>query len=86
MLLGDDDACDDNAVARQAAPRPKPTVPAAAPNPRKRKETHQDVQAMQLEVLEVEKSKIGLEVETWKLTNEKLRLEIDTLKVKNAPS
>ena len=60
------------------------TEPIAPPKSKKRKVTHQDIQAMQLEVLKVEKQKINLEVETLMLIKEKLKLEIEHLKVKSS--
>ena len=46
--------------------------------------THQDIQAMQFDVLKVEKQKIDLEVENLKLIKEKLKLEIEDLKARNS--
>ena len=57
LMLEDDD---DNDESPAAESKNEPAVP---PKPKKRKVTHQDIQAMQLEVLTVEKSKINLEVE-----------------------
>ena len=83
LLLGDDD--DDNYDGHTEGPAATaaPKTEAAAPlKPKKQKVTHQDIQAMQLEVLKVEKNKIDLEVENLKLANQKLKLEIDALKAK----
>ena len=49
---------------------------------KKRKVTHQDIQKMQFDVLNVEKIKIGLEVENLKLVNTKLKLEVEELKAR----
>ncbi len=46
---------------------------------KKRKVTHQDIQKMQLDVLNLEKIKIDLEVENLKLINQKLKLELEEL-------
>ena len=47
-----------------------------------RKVTHQDIQKMQFGVLNVEKIKIGSEVENLKLVNTKLKLELEELKAR----
>ena len=74
-----DDDDDDN--EGPAALNIKPTAP---PKSKKRKVTHQDIQAMQFDVLKVEKQKIDLEVENLKLIKEKLKLEIEDLKARNS--
>lgn len=84
LLLGDDDDDDndDGHTGGPAATAAPNTEPAAPPKPKKQKVTHQDIQAMQLEVLKVEKNKIDLEVENLKLANQKLRLDIEALEAK----
>ena len=49
---------------------------------KKRKVSQQDIQKMQLDVLNVVKVKIGLEVENLKLINTKLKLELEELKAR----
>ena len=49
---------------------------------KKRKVTYQDIKKMQFDVLNVEKIKIGLEVENLKLVNTKLKLELEELKAR----
>ena len=60
---------DDDDNEGPAALNIKPTAP---PKSKKRKVTHQDIQAMQFDVLKVEKHKIDLEVESLKLKFEGL--------------
>ena len=81
LELGNNHADDDNDNEGPAALNIKPTAP---PKSKKRKVTHQDIQAMQFDVLKVEKHKIDLEVENLKLIKEKLKLEIEDLKAKNS--
>ena len=57
-----------------------PTTPVS--QLKKRKVSQQDIQKMQLDVLNVEKVKTGLEVENLKLINTKLKLELEELKAR----
>ena len=83
LMMGDDDVdIAEGATADLSNAEPK-SEPAATPKPKKRKVTHQDIQAMQLEVLKVERNKIEAEVENLKLVNQKLKLEIEELRLKN---
>ncbi|XP_028392686.1 t-SNARE domain-containing protein 1-like [Dendronephthya gigantea] len=62
---------------------PKSSDHAAFGGPRKkRKITNQDVQSMHIDVLQLEKRKIELEVENLELTKIKLQLEIEELKAR----
>lgn len=79
LQLGNNHADDDDDDEGPATLNIKPTAP---PKSKKQKVTHQDIQAMQFDVLKVEKHKINLEVEKLKLIKEKLKLEIEDLKAK----
>ena len=49
---------------------------------RKRRVTTQDVQRMQIEILELEKKKILIEVENMKLLNKKYKFEVEELQAR----
>ena len=81
LQLGNNHADDDDDDDDNEGPAALNIKPTASPKSKKRKVTHQDIQAMQFDVLKVEKHKI---VENLKLIKEKLKLEIEDLKAKNS--
>ncbi len=83
LMMGDDDIDIAEGARADLSNAESKSEPAATPKPKKCKVTHQDIQAMQLEVLKVERNKIEAEVENLKLVNQKLKLEIEELRLKN---